>query len=625
MASVGPYELHEPIGEGGMAQVFRATRVDGGDVAIKVLHGGGDASAEQLARFEREIRIAERIEHPHLIRVIDHGVDEALGPWLAMPLVRGMTLRDLFGRRALGPEAALVLLAPLADALAALHAEGLVHRDVKPENLMVSPLGDVTLVDLGLALAETDTRHTREGEVAGSVPYMSPERIEGRDVAPSADVWAFGVMLYELVTGRRPFERARAGEEVAAILSGTFAPLSGVDRRVPEELDALLAACLDADPAARPRDGAALLERLLVWMSGTASEARALRVSVITDAAAFAAKAGARVTEQLRREARTLIDSGRPLDAIRKLDRALAYAPDDAETLALVERASSGETHAAVASEPASRPRPRWPWAAAGLVGLAIAGGAVTIIARDADTTSSDASLETSAHAPRDAGVTDAAREDGGADDAGVRPLVYHPIPPDVLSNDDPADPSGVAAAPGEPLVETEAVGGDPNVVLATATRRLEDEPSDVEALVERMFALFVLGRTDEGFVAARSLENTHSDSPRALTALGFLALRQGRFDDADELLTRAIDIDPRYRDALRHRGVLRSRRGQTRDAYLDLARVLDDVPDNLYALAEMTEVYVLAHRTLDAVPVLRRLVERFPRYATAGVSRGSA
>jgi eukaryotic-like serine/threonine-protein kinase len=216
VARVGPYEIGERIGRGGTAEVYAATGPDG-DVAIKLLARGAQASESDMRRFEREARAAEALSHPHLIRVIAHGIDAELGPWLAMPLVRGMTLRDLFGGQKLAPEAAIVLVFPVVDALAAMHEAGLIHRDVKPENVMLSPLGDATLVDLGLAHFEGSTRQTAEGEIAGSIPYLSPERIEARDVAASADVWSIGVMLYELVRGRRPFERDRAGEEVAAI------------------------------------------------------------------------------------------------------------------------------------------------------------------------------------------------------------------------------------------------------------------------------------------------------------------------------------------------------------------------------------------------------------------------
>ncbi|MCB9592908.1 MAG: protein kinase [Sandaracinaceae bacterium] len=627
MAAVGPYELREPIGEGGMAQVFRAVGPESEEVAVKVLRGGADASPEQLARFEREIRIAEGIDHPHLIRVIDHGVDEALGPWLAMPLVRGMTLRDLYARKSLCPEAAVLLLAPLAEALAELHSRGLVHRDVKPENLMVSPLGDVTLVDLGLALAETDTRHTREGEVAGSVPYMAPERIEGRDVDPSADVWAFAVMLYELVVGRRPFERARAGEEVAAILAGTFTPLAEADRRVGADLDWMVSVCLAREPWKRPKDGTALLERMRPLIYGARDDARELRVSVLSDADGFARRVAPRVVEELRAKARQLLGAGDALEAIRQLDRALAYAPDDEETLALVEHASSGEPYEVVAepavvtsTQPARRPGWRV-WGAAAVV-LAVAGAAGTYALLGPDDA---ATPEPTPEPPAEVVEATPPATDAGAAEPPVTRLDYHPIPPDLLRNDDPPALDDVAAPAGAPLVEGNAVAGDPEGELAAAIRALEDDPDDTHEQVRRAFALLALGRTEEGLRAITALAAAHPDVPEALTASGYVALRRGRFDEADALFSRAIEVDDHFEEALRHRGVLRVRRGQTRDGYVDLQRVLAIDPDNLNALAEMTEVYQRAHRPLDAVPFLRRIVAGHPRHATGWVSLGIA
>lgn len=623
MADVGPYALHEPIGEGGMAQVFRAVGPEGEDVAVKLLHGGADASEEQLARFDREIRTAEGIDHPHLIAVIDHGVDEERGPWLVMPLVRGMTLRDLFGGKRTSPEAALLLLYPLADALAALHAQGLVHRDVKPENLMLSPLGDVTLVDLGLALGQTDTRYTREGEVAGSVPYMAPERIEGRDVDPSADVWAFGVLLYELIAGKRPFERARAGEEVAAILAGSFTPLAEVDRRCSEPLDWLIGVCLSPDPWKRPRDGAALLERLRPLVHGALEDAREHRVSVLSDPGGFERRIAPDVVAGLREEARELLATGDALDAIRRLDRALAYLPDDAETLSLVELASSGEAieaRPAVRSAQVERPPSRGRFWAPWIVAVAAVAVAASLVVWALLEGRGEGVAGEPARRPP---VAAADVPDAGAADAGepIAALEYHPIPPNLLRNDDAPQLDSVPAPPGAPLVEATAFDEEPELELAHATRALEDDPDDAHEAARRMMALYALGRDAEADRAAAALEREHPDAAEALTARGYVAMRRGDYDEADALLSRAIEIAPEHEDALRHRGVLRVRRGQTRDGYLDLQRVLAIDPDNLNALAEMTEVYERAHRPVDAAPFLRRIVARHPRAATAWVS----
>ena len=176
------------------------------------------------ARFRREIAALEGLAHPHLVAMIDHGVDAELGPYLVLPLLAGTTLRELVGNRAICPEAALLLIQPIALATAALHAAGYVHRDLKPENVIAGPDGAVTVIDLGLAWREGMTRHTDTGAAVGSVGYMAPEQIEGRTVDTRADVWSLGVMLYEWIAGKRPFARARAAEEAAANARAAVSP-----------------------------------------------------------------------------------------------------------------------------------------------------------------------------------------------------------------------------------------------------------------------------------------------------------------------------------------------------------------------------------------------------------------
>lgn len=325
-----------------------------GPVAIKLLGPASDMDDAARARFRREIAALGQLAHPHLVSMIDHGVDAELGPYLVLPLLAGTTLRELVGNRALCPEAALLLIQPIVDATAALHAAGYVHRDLKPENVIASPEGAVTVIDLGLAWREGMTRHTDTGAAVGSVGYMAPEQIEGNPVDTRADVWALGVMLYEWIAGKRPFARARAAEEAAAMLLGQFPRLTAADRRCDDELAALVARCLAADPAKRPTAAelATAIAAMIDWTDASASE----RASVIADPVGYQARIASFRVRRMERLAREAIDAGKPFAALAYCDRGLAYAPDHAQLLALV---ADAEAATAGAPPPPNTPAHR--------------------------------------------------------------------------------------------------------------------------------------------------------------------------------------------------------------------------------------------------------------------------
>jgi serine/threonine protein kinase/tetratricopeptide (TPR) repeat protein len=258
--SIADYERLGPIGD---SHVERARTKDGAVVALKRFDG-----AEGHA-FEGSARKAASIVHPNLVRVIDYGVEEV--PWIATELIEAMTLRDLFGARQLSPSAALVLLHPVAGALAVLHEAGVVHGDVRPDNVLVRATGDVVLVDLDFGLSKNRSS------------YLSPERLDGRDVDASADVWAFAATLYELIAGTRPFPR----DDEEAIRKGRFTPLVELEPRIDTELDWLIGVCLARDPWARPRDGASLLARLRPFVPVAIDDLRAERVALLSDPAGY--------------------------------------------------------------------------------------------------------------------------------------------------------------------------------------------------------------------------------------------------------------------------------------------------------------------------------------------------
>jgi serine/threonine protein kinase len=199
----GRYRLGDRLGGGAVAEVFRA--VDerlARPVAVKLFRGD---AAEELQRHEAEMRTLARLDHPSLVTVYDAGEEDGQ-PYLVMQLVEGDTLADELGRGPLGPERTARYGAALADALAYVHEQGFVHRDVKPANVLIAADGRVHLADFGIARLVDSAHVTRTGDVLGTPAYFAPEQVSGDAVGPAADVYALGLMLLECLTGRRPFE-----------------------------------------------------------------------------------------------------------------------------------------------------------------------------------------------------------------------------------------------------------------------------------------------------------------------------------------------------------------------------------------------------------------------------------
>ncbi|WP_395659498.1 serine/threonine-protein kinase [Nocardioides sp.] len=212
----GRYTLDREIGRGGMGAVWLGRdTVLGRDVALKrigVAPGGG---TPDLARAEREARLAARLNHPHVVAIYDL-VTEGDDQWLVMEHVEGLTLAALVARDgALPPDRAAPLVRQAADALAAAHAAGIVHRDVKPSNILVTPGGQVKLSDFGIARAEADASLTQTGFVTGSPAYLSPEVASGQQATPASDVWSLGATLYHALSGHPPYD---VGENVLGAL-----------------------------------------------------------------------------------------------------------------------------------------------------------------------------------------------------------------------------------------------------------------------------------------------------------------------------------------------------------------------------------------------------------------------
>jgi serine/threonine protein kinase len=258
---LGPYEVSEPLGRGGMGEVYLARdhRL-GRELALKLLPRQATDDPAAVERFVREARAASALNHPNVITIYEIGEAEA-GRYIAMELVRGETLRALTSAAPQSTDEVARLGGQIARALAVAHAAGIVHRDVKPENVMVRPDGYVKVLDFGIArLVATDAGRMTAAEAAptvfgravGTLRYMSPEQACGEAVTAATDIFSLGLVLHELATGTHPFATASEVATVGAILTAAAPAPSASNPAVPAEFDALVARMLDKDPARRP-------------------------------------------------------------------------------------------------------------------------------------------------------------------------------------------------------------------------------------------------------------------------------------------------------------------------------------------------------------------------------------
>ena len=289
---LGSHEIVAAIGEGGMGQVYRArdTRL-GRDVAIKVLPPAFATDPDRRARFDREAQAIAALSHPHIVSVFDAGLHGDLA-YVVMELLEGETLRERLADGALPLRKAIEYGVQIARGLAAAHDKSLVHRDLKPDNLFVTSAGHVKILDFGLARStkeasgtggtETVAALTDPGQVMGTMGYMAPEQVRGRHVDGRADLFAFGAVLYEMVTGRRAFQRETPADTMTAILKEDPPEAQSMGATLSPALDRIIRHCLEKNPAERfqsARDVAFALEALSGSDPSTASGAVTAAVS----------------------------------------------------------------------------------------------------------------------------------------------------------------------------------------------------------------------------------------------------------------------------------------------------------------------------------------------------------
>lgn len=341
---VGPYEILSFLGAGGMGEVYLAqdTRL-GRKVAIKFLSPHLMADRQAAKRLIREARAAAKLDHPSICTIYEIGT-HSNNSYIVMQYIEGETLAQRVQRGQLEPPEALSVAFQVADALSEAHSQGIIHRDIKPQNIIISPRGRVKVLDFGLAklmtqdtvsgrLGSVESTLSTPGLVIGTVPYMSPEQIKGDLIDPRTDIFSFGTLLYEMICGLHPFTSSNAVATAAAILTAETAPITRYCSHAPFGLQRIISKCLQKDKERRYQT----IVDLLLEIGNVQNEvARQLRYPIRELSPESREDNSVRPTSPLGRYE---IDEIEPLDyleaEIRKVDQALgaAFLPNESPSI----------------------------------------------------------------------------------------------------------------------------------------------------------------------------------------------------------------------------------------------------------------------------------------------------
>ncbi len=343
----GRYTIVEKVGIGGMAVVYRAhdPALDR-DVALKLLHPHLAERADSRARFTREAKAVARLRHPHIVEIFDYSPPDSERAYIISEFIDGPTLRK-FGEETqirFG-EAGALLLAPIADALKKAHSSGVIHRDVKPENIMIRRDGSPVLMDFGIAQMIDMPTLTATGTMLGSPAHMAPEVIDGKEIGAAADVFSLGTALYWLVCGALPFSAPNPSALFRQILETRYDPVLQRRPRAGRALARLVEQCLNRDASARPTSGelsiglSSILEELSLTDQGVE------RLSFVRDPQVYQDNLPARFLPSLISSAERALDDERIAPALDALDRALFHDPRNEKAAALLKSIERGRRH----------------------------------------------------------------------------------------------------------------------------------------------------------------------------------------------------------------------------------------------------------------------------------------
>jgi serine/threonine-protein kinase len=372
--------LTDVLGHGAMAMVYRAhDEILDREVAIKVMNATVAARAEGAERMRREALAVASTRHPHIVQVHDFVAnDPAVGAYLVQELINGPTLADVIERAGgrLVPEVAAMIVASIAEALAAAHGRGVVHRDVKPANVMFDRGREgtrVVLTDFGVAHISDMTTMTATGALVGSPAYMAPEQARSQDVGPASDIWALGVMLYQMATGHMPFPGREPLAVIVAIAQGQFARAAQIQARVSPELDRIISTCLAREPRDRFATAGAMAAALRELLDDTPLPDASETLNALLDGpAALTTRLGPALADHAVRKARQCLSQRQTARALAQIGRAAAHVPGHADAEALLAKISAGRKWtqavlvAAAALAVAGGGVGAWRWAATG-------------------------------------------------------------------------------------------------------------------------------------------------------------------------------------------------------------------------------------------------------------------
>lgn len=582
---IGSYQIDTVLGIGSDARVLGARARDDERVVLKVFAWrGADAETGARARRDREADALRRARGAGFASLIDIGEDPDHGAYFVTHYVDGRSLRAIAAEGAMLPEHAVACLSPVVEAVASMHARGLVHGDLKPEHVMLTPAGGIVVLDLGLAF-DVGAAVTRvDGTVSGTLGYVAPELFERLPASTSIDVFALGVMLYELIAGDRPFVQTSSGHVASAPRA-----LDELDGRVSRAFATLVERCLSTSPQERPTANALGAELSAAILAAPKSHA-GIRSAIVRARDASRAESVREAVETLLDEADRCITEGNGFEATRLLDRALAYAPDDARIPNALERAMR------------AAPRPSRRRVHIALFTVALVGCVIATMKYVRRPDSSPAPARVSAVAP--------AR---GVEPTAFAPLVQGRLPNATFVQGDPRQRAQLLALDARVRTHPEDHGARLRRARLRLTlgryrdahtdllRLLEHDPDDVNTLTT-LVALY--DRVGEFPRAAPLLERIVVQRPRDADALTDLSIAYGDTPRGEQAIARAYAVAPRARRVLARRCSLAV---HTRDARA-IARceeAHERARSNAFVLGDLAEAHLIAG---DAVTARARL-----------------